>query len=440
MGYPTSRRAFPSATRARALAAGLLGNLGGRGTWTGVRTAVRSWRPGRGNFLGLLAAYGILSMIPRDEQREQTAPMPDLAGWSNICGPFAHPGFPYGVQVKWRGDSPAPSGCDAPTGGQPGFDNVVDPVDRQLRMGWLNEQLLPLERVYVFQHYGRADAPAVLPRIRGDAPVVPVRTPYDPVWTYPPLTPTRPLPLPVFVTPDIPPPTWPQQGDRGYSPRSDIVDERPRDPAISMITAAPGRGTDARPTPWEKEVKVRPEFGVFFRMLGQYGSVNAIVNAMYASLPSWEQTASTQYQRNATVLKNLQSVDPVAFAQNAALWWVGYRAAAASIGAVPEALESSVGSRGFGLYRAWATGDFFYRGTDVSGAPVRRVNTSMQAVRNTSYSSIDRRLETALYRARARLRRIERGHHPQGGRQQEQRRLYNQLRRIRRRIRRRKGR
>lgn len=431
MGYPT-RRLSPSATRARALVRGLYGTIGGRGTWSAVRTSVRHWRPGRGNFFGALLAYGILMSVPnRNAEQQTTTPLPDLTGWNLVCGPFAHPGLPYGTTITWDGYPAPPVGCRIPLGGQAGFNDILLPTDRELLIGWLNDGLLPLRRAYVFLQYGRTDSPPLALRVRAEDRPLPVVTPLNPVVTAPPLTPVRPMPTPIWLTPLLPPRTWPQQGHRGYTVPLGTIDspDRPRDPNIRRLQPTSGY-VDVRSPPWEREIKVAPQVGAFFNLMSTYGSVNSIINAMFYALPSYARTGvSGQAGRNTAVLRNLDLIDFSAFAMNAATWWLGYKAAGMFFGGLVNNLTDDFGVHGFDLYRAWATGDYYYRGVTQSGNPRRWNPSSMQGQPLAPASGPHYSRYTRWDRARERaLNDFQRS----GGTARDRQRLWNRLRRIRR--------
>jgi len=441
MGYPTSRPRIPSASRSRALVRGMYGSLAGRGTWTGLRTGVRHWRPGRGNFFGALIAYAIISSItePTDDELQTTRPMPDLSGWSVICGPFDHPGFPYGTTVLWRADSPLPVACDAPLGGQAGYGQAAIPATaRQLRFAYQNDQLLPLVRGYTYWHLGRTDAPATALRVRAEDRPIPVAVPLNPVVTAPPLTPTRPLPFPVWATPSLPAATWPQQGDRGYAPPAVPLPQAEPVPGVRVITRGLGY-VDIRSPPWEREAKVAPQVGNFFRLMSTYGSVNSIINAMFYALPPSVRAGrgGTQHQRNMAVLQNLDQVNFSQFAWSSATWWLNYKAAGMFFGGLVNNLSDDFGVRGFDLYRAWATGDYYYRGVTHAGNP-RRLNPSSMQGQPLADASVTFYSPDGIRRKRA-IRSALNHFQASGGTREDRQVLHNRLRRIRRRYARRNG-
>lgn len=342
----------------------------------GRAVPLRPWRippfrPGR-HFPGLLLAGLILDAYwagVRPGEGQNTMPLPDLTGWQLTCGPFPHPGPPYLYGVYWQTFNVYSPTCNVPQANQSiagtGRDNV--PAGARTLYMYYGPRTLP--RYYAYQQYSRNPAAGVIvaPRVRPVIPAVTVARPG--LLPAPPLAPVILVPGPITPLPAIPSlGPLPEENTRGYQtgaiPTTDPEDRPYSDRDLRFVYTGP----DARPSPIdpERKVPVNSRAGIAltqaFKLLSLYGTSEAFISALWRALPAW---ARTPHARNGQKLQDLAAAwdsisigDAFANSLGTALQTL---TAGAMFGAATDALTRAFGQGpGFGLYRAWATGEFAY--------------------------------------------------------------------------------
>lgn len=380
MTYPTSwRPGRPSTARALALPGSVLGNI--------RPPRMPRFNPGR-SFPGLLLAGLILSIYFSAEEALEpdwvyTGPLPNLSGWTHRCGPFEAPDIALGYGTNgmhWRtsvGETIDP--CFVPIGGQSVSGAAVDPpinaVDGLLIFMYGPNSIIA-NRWYFYDQWHRAVpalAQPIVPRAIAPAEVV-----LTAGMTAPPLTPAVVRPIPLVLAPAISwAPTKPEGNERGFFPYSPTypIDSRSPSPVVRFV----GAGADRIPHPInpEQKVPVNSRAGIAlthaFQLLSLYGTTQAFISALWRALPS---NLRTRNARNADKLRDLAAhwgdIDMGEAFANSLLAAVRVGLAGALYGKASDALTSAFGEgAGFGLYRAWSTGEFAYSTSHHSFNPHR---------------------------------------------------------------------
>lgn len=372
MPYPTAwRPGRPSTSAAAAIASPWSDRRGNR------------FRPGR-HFPGMLLAYAILDSWwagqRPGEQDVLTRPMPDLSTWQHFCGPFEHPGSDYLYGIFWQDFGPEALACNVPIGNQAGAgQGTVDPGSRTLYFYYGPRTTNPA-RHYAYLQYTRPAGAVTENKVRQVSPAVTVDIP-GVLTPSPPLVPVIVRPVPVYLTPFLPAQTLPEEPHRGYfpplpHPPIPHVDSPPGPRIVSFV----GIGPDVRSPPWDPERKVPSgsraghALTAAFGLLSLYGTAWSFIDALWQAIPV---NLRTRNARNSQKLRELAAnwADlnlGEAFA-NSLLAAVHVKLAGALYGNLTGTLADTFGSGpGFGLYRAWATGERAYH-TDRSANydPVR---------------------------------------------------------------------
>lgn len=346
------------------------------------------FNPGR-NFPGLLLAGLILSVYFSAEEALEpdwvySGPLPNLTGWTHRCGPFEAPDIALGYGTNgmhWRvsvGETIDP--CFVPQGGQSVSGANVDPPilgTHGLLIFMYGPNSIIANRWYLYDQWHRAVpalAQPIVPRAIAPAEAVLVSG----LTFAPPLTPAITRPLPLVMVPAI---SWapkkPEGSERGFFPYTAtpvVVDRRP-DPIVRFV----GAGADVKAHPGNPEQKVpsNSKAGVAlthaFQLLSLYGTSQAFISALWRSLPS---NLRTRNARNADKLRDLAAhwgdIDMGEAFANSLLAAVRVGLAGALYGKAQSALTSAFGEgAGFGLYRAWSTGEFAYSTSHHSFNPHR---------------------------------------------------------------------
>lgn len=381
MSYPSSwRRGRPSLTGARGVAAAIGGAFApavrGAGTWYfPTRPPLRPGRWTPGLFIGGLLIDALWQGRKEWVARfDGTRPFPSTAGWTHVCGPFPHPGYPYDFTVHWT--QWVPSICISPIGGQAfgaGFiDHTMVAAWNELGFCWKHIELA--DRYYVYLQYKKTVPMATPMAVRAVAPVtvlaIPGVTPDAPPLGVPEI-----VPIPVRLSGLIGAyPDFPDRPNRGYRP-----------PAIPFPQALPkpvdrahlrfGSVAAAPPKPWDVEKKYSSTsrmgqvLTTWFRTLSFWGAANSSVDAFWRSLPRHAQTRHARTsQKYKDVFYGFSEIGLGDAYANALGYWSQYKLAGILYGTAGRALSSSLGAGpGFGLYRAAATGEYAY-GTSRRGS------------------------------------------------------------------------
>lgn len=393
MAYPTSWRIpRPSQMGSRAATAGYGGSIAlpGRGVWYLPRpSGPRIPRFGL-LALGLLALDALTFRQPELGEGDHTMPLPNLEGYQHICGPFPHPGPPYDTNIFWRISNVYGAVCAEPIAGQAiASPNDTPTASTQTIIFYYgyNTALLPLQRYYGYDRYARSVAGALVPPIavRPVAPLEALLLSGAGVISTAPTTPVAVVPLPVSLTPAIPFPTFPEESSRGYYPPLVGVAnlggrvahvEQPPDRNVRYVPIAP---VDVRAPPWMVEKKysstsrVGQMFTTWFKTLSFWGAANSSVEALWRALPRHARTRNARTrQKYKDLFYGFSELDLGPAFTNAVGYWVQYRLAGVLFGTAQRALTGVAGeAAGFGLYRAWATGEHAYRTTPGRFNPVR---------------------------------------------------------------------
>lgn len=345
------------------------------------------FNPGR-NFPGLLLAGLILDAYwsgvrpgAEDEAGDITRPFPDLSTWQLTCGPFEHPGPPYEFGVFWQAFGSEAVACNVPIGNQAGADHLPVPAGSRTLYFYYGPRTTNPDRHYAYLQYGRPIIAAEEPlKVRQLLPPIVINVP-GVTTPAPPLAVPTTRPLPVSLTPlAVSVPALPEGPHRGYFPLAPIgtvTGDRPyTDPVVRFIPLgvdAPSIEDDP-----ERKTPVNSRAGqaltAAFGLLSLYGTSQAFINALWLALPS---SMRTRHARNSDKLRDLGehwadiSLGD-AFA-NSLLAGVRVGLAGVLYGKAQSALSEGFGeAAGFGLYRAWATGEFAYSGS--TGVDARRLN------------------------------------------------------------------
>lgn len=345
------------------------------------------FNPGR-SFPGLLLAGLILSVYFSAEEALEpdwvyTGPLPNLSGWTHRCGPFEapDPSTGYGHNgMHWRvsvGETIDP--CFVPIGGQSVSGANVDPPilgTHGLLIFMYGPNSIIANRWYFYDQWHRAVpalAQPIVPRAIAPAEVV-----LTAGMTAPPLTPAIVRPLPLVLAPAI---SWapikPEGNERGFFPYTTAhpIDSRGPSPVVRFV----GTGADSIPHPANPEQKVpsNSRAGIAlthaFGLLSLYGTSQAFISALWRALPS---NLRTRNARNADKLRDLAAhwgdIEMGEAFANSLLAAVRVKVAGALYGKATDALTSAFGEgAGFGLYRAWSTGEFAYSTSHHSFNPHR---------------------------------------------------------------------
>lgn len=342
--------------------------------------------PGRAPVISLLAAGLILDMMwhqmdPHNEVGEDTRPLPNLAGWNHTCGPFAHPGSDYFFQIAWQAFIPEAGSCNVPQPDQAGFDNLgIDPLAKTLYLGYGPKVANPA-RYYAYDQYTRSTAGTIVPlQVRSvNPPMAVVLTGFG--SSVAPLTPSVVRPWPIRLVRFLPTSPFPEAPRRGYtlisySSGAVAAPDRPyRDRVVRFVYVGP----DVAQPPTNPEQKTDPTSRAgqaltqAFRLLSLYGTSEAFINALWKALPAH---LRTRHARNADKLRDLGEhwgdIDMGEAFTNSLQTAVNTALAGIMFGQATEALTKAFGEGpGFGLYRAWSTGEFAYRTSTNSYDPVR---------------------------------------------------------------------
>lgn len=306
----------------------------------------------------------------------------DMTGWTHLCGPVgAPPGYSYPIENRWTVGLAA--GWNGGAG--PGVCGLAEQsISGQLltpaagvraRYRWWTKVSNPA-RFAVAEEWGR-DPAGPLPialltpiAVRTAVAIPGVTNPP------PPLIPVAIRPVPLVYMPSVIVSALPDRNYHGYFPPA-IADAPPRrppfaDPFVRVVSTLDI--VDVAPNPWTPEVKtpVNSRAGqaitAAFKLLSLYGTSQAFITALWNSLPSW---ARTPHARNADKLRdlaaNIGELDLGEAFANSLLAGVRTALAGAMYGAATDTLASTFGAAGgFGLYRAWATGEWGYSATPVA--------------------------------------------------------------------------
>lgn len=296
------------------------------------------------------------------------------AGWSTVCGPAPWPGPPYRFARQAYGLAAGPSfSIQCGAGGQSvaGFNSPPNPTDATVFIAWgPNEGLLPLVRVYWSEKYTRSTSTPGLTNVQWLQPIegqVIAYTGYGPL-TYRPTDPIAEIaPIPVWVTPWLPPSDFPQSTERGdaagvQGPRLRAPDDVVRTDTRNQVAISPYAPPQEPPRPRERERKTTGLVGraivVGFRVMSTVGSVNSAVDAFWRAIPrQYRSTGRQGWRRKYEELwHNWNRIELDDAFANAFNFWVKYKLAGMFYGRAFKATQSAFGERtGAYLYRALAS-------------------------------------------------------------------------------------
>lgn len=345
------------------------------------RFRVPPFRPGR-HFPGLLlaglifdAAFSRVDYALHGGDGAMSRPSDyDMTGWTHLCGPVG-PGLNHSYpQVNtWHQALPAGwfSGGVCGTSDQALVGDYLQPPGARARYLWWTKIAGggAYERFGVAEQWGRDPAAAETPAIM--QPVVVAATIALPGVSAPspPLVPVITISLPMVAA--------------GYTPQVDVNGDRTRGFFIGALPNAhdPNRTThfsnvvlttglipDVRspyPDP-ERKIPSNSRAGVAltyaFQLLSMYGTTNAFTTALWRALPAHLQTPhARQAQRLMDLANNWQSISLGDAFANSLMAAVGVAAGGIIYGNATNILSDTMGeAAGFGLYRAWATGERSY--------------------------------------------------------------------------------
>lgn len=395
--YPSAWRHGRPST-AVATMAGAATTLPPRGRWLRLRAPPMPRLPRWGWLaLGGLAADMLLHASPRPSTVD-TRPYPNVRGFDMICGPYDHPGFPYANEIHWRCENTYSPTCLEPQSAQSfgvSEDNAATPATRTIIWGYgPNTQFLPLRRFYTFQRHARAIAGAVDPPIA----VRPVDVALPAVGGALPLSPgialAIPVAPPVRFSAAVPLPVFPNDAVRGYYPplAAGVPAgwfDRPRPinppyPGVNIRPIIVPDWVDVKPVYPTPEVKVPSHSALgraivaMFGILQAQGIAQGFFDAMWRSIPvGYRSRRARRERRIREVLANWRHVDVEAFGGHFTKFAAGYAAGAVLFGTATNAVSDAFGNAaGFGLYRAWATGERSYETNGRGYNPVRRAGPS----------------------------------------------------------------
>lgn len=301
----------------------------------------------------------------------------DMSGWTHLCGPVgAPPNYSYPILNRWTvalaagwngGAGPGVCGlAEQSIAGQLSAPNA----GVRARYRWWSKitGAGAGSRYAVAEEWGRNPAGTLpIALVTPIARLAAVNIP-GVLLPAPPLVPVIVRPVPLLLVSSVTITDLPEGNYRGYFPPAVAgpiaANPRPTDPFVRVV---PGL-VDAVPNPWTPEAKTPANSPAgqaltsAFRLLSMYGTSQAFINALWQALPSW---ARTPHARNADKLRdlaaNLGAIDLDQAFANSLLAGVRTALAGAMYGAATNALAATFGEAGgFGLYRAWATGEFGY--------------------------------------------------------------------------------
>lgn len=350
------------------------------------------FRPGR-HFPGLLLGGAILDMAFSRASYElnggdggmSTPDSYDMTGWVHLCGPVGAPAnHGYPIVNSWSTALPAGWGGGTGRGvcglgSQALVGQYAQMSGARARYRWWTKTsgAGAGSRFGVCEQWGRNPAAGLAPAIL--IPVLPVEavnisgvlTPVAP------LTPAQVRALPLGLV-DLPVVNTEREPPRGYFPPA-LPNPGPQDRPIrvgSVIVAA--IGPDVRP--WdpdpERKVPINSRAGIAltqaFKLLSLYGTSEAFIAALWRALPSWARTRNARNGRKlADIADNWEAIDLGDAFANSLMTGVNVAVAGVLYGNATRALTDGFGEgAGFGLYRAWSTGEFAYR-TSTSFNPNR---------------------------------------------------------------------
>lgn len=320
----------------------------------------------------------------------------DMSGWTLVCGPVGPPAnHSYPLVDSWSLALPAgwptPGVCG--TGNQALTGEFAQMAGARSRYRWWTHATVA-DRYAVAAQWGRNPAAGLAPAVA--QPVVEIPTLNAGVLGLTPAVPVAPAinrPLPLVLSPDVVDLGLPEGPYRGYFPPA-IPLSPPSDRLYSdgVVRAVP-IGPDVVPAPWdpERKVPVNSRAGIAltqaFRLLSVYGTSEAFIAALWRALPSW---ARTPHARNGQKLQDLATnwgdIDLGDAFANSLFAAVRVALAGALYGKATEALTDAFGTGpGFGLYRAWSTGEFAY--STGRGLEPYRVNRGGGSIAERQYNT-----------------------------------------------------
>lgn len=296
------------------------------------------------------------------------------SGWSTVCGPTPWPGPPYRFARQAYGLAAGPSfSIQCGSGGQSvaGFNTPPLATDATVFIAWgPNEGLLPLIRVYWSEKYTRSNSnPDGLYNVQYMQPLRPViaYTGYGPL-TYRPTDPIAEVaPVPLWVTPWLPPSEFPETTQRGdaageQGPRIRAPDDVVRPDTRNQVSISPYAPPQEPPRPRERERKMETALGraivTGFRVMSTIGSVNGAVDAFWRAIPrSQRSTGRVGWRRKYEELwHNWDKIELDEAFVNSFNFWIRYKIAGAFYGRAFKASQSVFGEiGGVAFYRALAT-------------------------------------------------------------------------------------
>lgn len=440
MSYPNGRWRGTRPSMSSAASGGFGHALPGRGTWhMPARPPMRL--PPLGPYARVGLALGLLvgtfwypagTPVPGDKVPGGGGVPPQAwawsPGWVTACGPAAADPT-YGNQYQWDfrpGQCPLPPDLCGITGqAQAAF---LPPINNsRCAKLWLGPTplLLPVLRYQLITQRTRPVAGAgLLPLyIGGVIPFPGTAVPVGQPITRPGMASVGVLPRPVRWGPYAPLPAWPEQSDSGWKvpaagyPPIGIPVSPPLPPEVvgqdrPVVRPYPP-WVDVKSPPNDREAKVADASGrmaTLFKALSFWGSSNAIIDALWRSLPAHARSPHARTgQKYADVFRAFGTGEINAAAFGHALsYWLGYKTAGALFGTAFRAAEG-IGQGGYQLYRAWATGEYvgssagvLFRGTAAERAspPSSRTTIGYRGVR-----TLDRRYARDLSRIEREFRR-----------------------------------
>nr|DAV47966.1 MAG TPA: hypothetical protein [Microviridae sp.] len=319
---------------------------------------------GRGLRIPIGAALSALAIVemawPSGQATRAVQPIP--SGYSLICGPVGWPGPPYmnAIRVGYFGPPASPPDfCGS--GGQSlaGVDEVPSPSTSTIRYYYgPNTALLPLERYFVSQTVTDAGGALELTPIRMYAYAVPQYA----MPRTPPGLPVEVVPSPSFARPygragslgDVS--HAGSGGDFSAPMATPVTASRGGSRGLFVSPAAP----DERPPPRDREKKLGPKVGAFFRLVQEFGNWNGLAYALWASLPARYRTPhANTAQRLGDLIDHWEHVDAEKAVVNLGKFYLGYLLGRAAYGRAQAHLISMLGPRlGWSVYRALVTGGY----------------------------------------------------------------------------------
>lgn len=271
------------------------------------------------------------------------------------------------------------------------FTGHVDVVGRYTDPG------LGIERAQVLEYWYRAAPGAIIP----SQPVVRARA--LPLVAVPGVSPARPLPI--GLSPYLGAAWYPEESVRGYRFRRPGYPARLHPSVVAPITLW-DRERDTV-TKWvsapvipdvipirpdvERKAETQSRTGQLFlswlKGLSLMGVASTMVDGLWRALPPEYQTPHARsYQKYRDVIQHYSEIDFRTAAENSMLNWLRYKAAAGMFGMATETLSHRAPNAGFGLYRAWATGERAYQTSPRSFTP-QRVGDVVAGAPRSNYSA-----------------------------------------------------